>query len=342
MMTVAANSDETRTETVLACLLCGTTGRRKHSQVRDHFFLSPGAWDYSVCESCGLVWLGPRPTPDEIGRFYEGTYYTHTDADSGGNGRRGNLRRGLLATVPGYERLAPRRWRSAGYLLRLFPGFRDKALIGVMALTGQARGKLLDVGCGSGEFLALMNSAGWDVAGVEPDPDAAAVAKRRGIDVTNGTLQSASFPSQAFDAVTAAHVLEHVYDPVDLLAECRRVLKPDGRLTVVTPNAGSLAHRWFGKDWFGLEPPRHLHLFTLHALEHCARRAGLEVLQLRTSAQSAAFMWSTSRAIRSNRETPSLSMSKLPGMPFHVLEALARHFDKSAGEEILLVARPAV
>src|SRR5208283_4697550 len=113
-------------------------------------------------------------------------------------------------------------------------------------------------GCGDGRFLALMRDAGWDVYGIEPDPVAAKVAQRElGTSVTVGALEDAGFPDEAFDAVTLSHVIEHVHDPVALLAECRRVLKPDGSVVIVTPNIRSLGHQKFQSLWRGLEPPRH-------------------------------------------------------------------------------------
>ena len=125
--------------------------------------------------------------------------------------------------------------------------------MGSMALAGRAPGKLLDVGCGNGEFLAMMQQAGWDVSGVEPDPTAAQVSSERlNITVPTVDLEGASFPSKSFDAITLSHVLEHVYDPIGVLRECRRILKPAGHVVIVTPNIGSLGHARFGGNWRGL------------------------------------------------------------------------------------------
>ena len=87
------------------------------------------------------------------------------------------------------------------------------------------------------------------------------VARQRGLEVDCGAVEDQRYPAAAFDAVTLNHVIEHVPDPLATVAECRRLLKPGGRLLMFTPNAGSLAHWMFGRDWRGLEPPRHLHLF---------------------------------------------------------------------------------
>lgn len=90
----------------------------------------------------------------------------------------------------------------------------------IMYSDGARKGRLLDVGCGSGEFLAQMRELGWDVFGVEPDPQAARVAREQfGLTVWPGALAEASFPDGFFDAVTLNHVIEHVADPPWLAAE---------------------------------------------------------------------------------------------------------------------------
>jgi SAM-dependent methyltransferase len=102
-----------------------------------------------------------------------------------------------------------------------------------------------------------------------------------------GDLQSARFDDNSFDAATLSHVIEHVPDPVALLREIGRILKPGGRLVVTTPNSKSLGHGWFQRYWIGLDPPRHLNIFTLSALRECANRAGLHVVETKSTAANA-------------------------------------------------------
>jgi SAM-dependent methyltransferase len=176
---------------------------------------------------------------------------------------------------------------------------RERALLGTMCLSGAKKGALLDVGCGNGRFLSLMREAGWEVRGVEPDPVAAKIAQEEnGIPVTVGALDHAELADESFDAITLNHVIEHVHDPVALLSQCRRVLKPHGTAVIVTPNIESFGHETFGPCWRGLEPPRHLHLFSLRALRNCCERAGLRIQVLRTSARSARGIRRGSEAIK--------------------------------------------
>src|SRR5207249_6934470 len=110
-----------------------------------------------------------------------------------------------------------------------------------------------------------------------------------------GPLASHQFASGSFDAIAMSHVIEHVHDPAGLLRECHRILRPGGLLSVVTPNWSSLGHRYFGRSWRGLEPPRHLQLYTLPTLVRELRQAGFVVETARTSVRIADFIWSWSR-----------------------------------------------
>jgi len=139
---------------------------------------------------------------------------------------------------------------------------------------------LLDVGCGSGRFLARMRDLGWTVCGVEPDPEAAERARGLGLTVHTGTLSQAGFPSAAFDVVTLWEVIEHLPNPVEALVEVARVLRPDGLLVLSTPNVESLAARWFGAYWFNADVPRHVALYTPQALRRLLERAGFSTHRL--------------------------------------------------------------
>jgi SAM-dependent methyltransferase len=218
----------------------------------------------------------------------------------------------------------------------------EVAKMGTMLLDGQNKGKLLEVGCGSGRFLSRMRKAGWEVQGVELDPVAAELAREQfALPVFAGTLPEANFPEGSFDAVVLSHVIEHVYDPVGLLKECRRVLKPGGRLTIVTPNVRSRGHQAFREHWSELDPPRHLNLFSIDTMRACGEHAGLQIEVLRTSERRAWWVWEASRALKrkgtfSNRDLTWLV--SLRGLASQVREGLARRVRAEAGEELLLLA----
>src|SRR5262249_14249516 len=143
--------------------------------------------------------------------------------------------------------------------------------------------RVLDVGCGSGVLLARMQALGWQVEGIEVDPDGVNAARARGVQVRLGTLEQQKFIDNYFEAVHSAHVIEHVFDPLSLLRECYRILKPGGTLIVLTPNIASLGHKNFGYAWLNLDPPRHLVLFSVKTLGQAAKLAGFNIQRLDTT-----------------------------------------------------------
>jgi SAM-dependent methyltransferase len=140
-------------------------------------------------------------------------------------------------------------------------------MLDVMGLHASSRGRLLDVGCGNGAFLAKMRDLGWEVVGVKPDPEAARVAREDfGVTVFEGRLEEAGLSDGSLDTITMHHVIEHISDPVDVLRECYRILKPSGILVIVTPNLNALGRHLMGMSWRGWEVPRHFTLYLRRAL----------------------------------------------------------------------------
>lgn len=141
-------------------------------------------------------------------------------------------------------------------------------------------GRLLDIGCGSGAYLARMRDVGWDVTGVEVDPVAAEVARDRGLKVFAGVEEVPG----TFDVVTLNHVIEHVPEPLQLL--CDALERTGDTLLLRTPNAASLGHRLFKTRWYHLDPPRHLFVLTPKGLQRLVSRLPVDV-SMSTSNRSA-------------------------------------------------------
>lgn len=328
------------------CLLCGSEGKVLYSDLRDRLFGAPGIWTLMQCPKCLLVWLNPQPTPDDIGMLYA-QYFTHTtpnSASKNSSALRKLIKASILQSSFGYSVDGSN--RMLGSLLSLVGPLKEIVGGGVRWLGNDDKGRLLDVGCGNGGFLNQMRSLGWEVAGVEPDGEAVSVAcERYELDVFRGSLEVASFPDGHFDAITINHVIEHVPDPIGLLKECHRVLKPEGKLVVVTPNVNSLGFRQFGEYWRGLEVPRHFHLFSPQTLRACAEAAQVNVYELTTTARSAYSMWSESSLFKHDDVFKGgfpralSSFCKLNGLFFWAIEyGLSERW--GAGEELVMVARP--
>jgi len=291
-----------------------------------------------------VAWLDPRPLLEETSKLYVG-YYTHDVQPTALvlAGLRRYIAESIWAIWLGYQEGKTGLGRAAiGRVAGLLPPIREAAMLGVMGLHAERRGRLVDVGCGNGRFLARMRDLGWEVLGVEPDPEAARVARERfGLTVIPSTLEEAKLPEASVDAVTMNHVIEHVPDPIGLLAECRRILRPGGTVVVVTPNLQSLGCRVFKADWRGYEIPRHLVIFSSKALRLCAERAGLTINSLRTTARSARWMWVASKSLRASNQLSKAGIIariwrlRLEGLVFQAVEHL---LGGQMGEELVLIA----
>ena len=235
------------------CNLCGSNQAALYYEGRDRQLGGTEQFRLVRCRQCGLIYLNPRPSRDEIGRYYPDDYEPFT--------RFSHSRGGPLA-----------RWSYTRYL--------DKRCKAVMRW--KSSGRLLDLGCATGEFLARMMEYGWQVQGVELSPTAAETARREyGLDILTGDLAQAQFPDRHFDVVTLWDVLEHLYDPLAELAEINRTLKDDGLLVIELPNTRSFDAALFGPYWIGLDMPRHLYVFPPAPLEALLTQSGFEIISRR-------------------------------------------------------------
>lgn len=258
-------------EDVGLCPVCGSRQRKLlHDQLRDRvFFCAPGVWKLYRCASCGSGYLDPRPTMETIGLAYS-NYFTHQstydyEAMSWLHRARRQLANGYRNHRFGSSEMPASKLGSM--LLRLSPS--RCALLDAQARhipkASTAGATLLDVGCGNGDFMRFAQSAGWTVEGVDPDASAVKAARGQGLNVHQGDIQSLS-GSHRYDGITLSHVIEHVHDPLAVLRACFQLLKPGGWIWLDTPNLDAQGYQSYGEHWRGLEPPRHLVLFTRNTL----------------------------------------------------------------------------
>lgn len=268
-------------ENVRSCPICDSRDRAPlYVGLTDRVYTStPGKWDMYLCATCGSAYLDPRPTSSTIHLAYR-EYYTHIIPAVADTAPRTGIRRFTRALGNGY-----RNWRYGtreepatrfGILVAwLFPRARRSIDSDFRRLPRPRAGaRLLDVGFGSGAFLDHAKLAGWRVTGIDTDPLTVSSARARGLEVYETDLESYEVKPGSFDVITLSHVIEHVHDPRAFVTRTYNLLKPGGIVWIETPNQDSYGHRRFGRHWRGLEPPRHLALFSWRSLESLLRETG--------------------------------------------------------------------
>jgi SAM-dependent methyltransferase len=324
--------DGIRSRSTPTCYLCKATGTLLYKGLKDRAFGAPGTWNLKRCPnpSCGLIWLDPMPTELDIAKAYE-RYFTHGGMDQTGS-REARIQKAKTSLASLYQSC----WR-------LTPLYSEQQELDLMYLRGRRPGSVLEVGCGDGQRLAQLRARGWDVQGLEVDERAAAQAQSVfGVPVYLGSLDQAAFRDEEFDVVAMNHVLEHVHDPLRLLGECKRVLKPGGLLVSITPNTQGWVHRRFGACWYGLDPPRHLFLFSRKTLEQVARKCDFREVRTWTTAARSVWMVAGSLRIQCGE---ILSWDIWPAIKrairqptLHAAAIIARYRDPEAGDECVLYA----
>jgi 2-polyprenyl-3-methyl-5-hydroxy-6-metoxy-1,4-benzoquinol methylase len=291
------------------CPVCGAKERSVlHDDLKDCvFFCAPGKWTLYLCQSCGSGYLDPRPTRESIGLAYR-RYFTHVLNTPQSTSELSWLHLIRRALANGYRnhRFGTRQ-RPASYLgvlaAMLLPSQRSVLESERRHLPRPSPGaQLLDVGCGNGDFLDFAHRAGWRVVGVELDSKAAETARSRGLDVRLGGVDVLDTEKERFDGITLSHIIEHVHDPLEVLHTCHHLLKPGGWIWLETPNLEAQGHMRYGTSWRGLEPPRHLILFTCASLTHALREAGFQSIQIQSYRPQCKHLWGASEAIRQGRD----------------------------------------
>jgi len=340
-----------RTRAVTNCPVCGGAGRARYQDLEDRAYGVPGCWEIIDCLKCGSGWLNPAPLPEDIGQCYVGSYYTHErpEAVSLGKSRKAALaRRMVLSARKGYTLLRPpgRFGSMAGSILACIPSIWSRACLGNedMLPAWKPGGRLLEIGCGAGQFLGFMQLLGWRVCGIELDPVAAGLARTAlACNIHTGTIEDAQLEDESFDVVVSSHVIEHVFDPASFVARAGRLLKRGGTITTLTPNYGSVGHKAFGSDWYCLDPPRHLCLFTPKSLQALFAQSGLfGDIRTRTITRASRLVMRRRLAVRATGQFLGDVESKLGAriseLLFRAMEAAGNPFLRW-GEEIRCVAR---
>jgi len=198
------------------------------------------------CDDCGLVFLNPQPSDEELGRIYSADYFLGSESEAG------------RQAVSNLKQATARFYLSE-----------------IQRYYGGKKGRLLEVGCGDGDFLVSAEAAGWQVTGIEYSEAACEKARQR---LKNGTVRSgelpaAKLPAEQFDLCVLSDVIEHVRSPLDFLKEIHRVLKPGGALFIATPASDSWSARLMRQKWMEFKP-EHLTYFDRQNLQTALFNSG--------------------------------------------------------------------
>jgi SAM-dependent methyltransferase len=246
----------------LVCPLCGGELRPNAARAFDRLVTGDGPFTVSACRACSYGVTVPALRGAELDRYYGGEYFGGF-YDVGSLAASGPLERGRERFR---RRAARHRFGRAPY-----------------AVSGLEPGRVLDVGCGSGELLAHYAALGWEAYGIDPAPSAVAATRRRGLSVHEGTLADRPWDGVKFDLIVFSHSLEHIPEPLDVLRQAVASLAGGGRLALALPNWRCWQRHLFRGRWFHLDLPRHLQHFSPRALKVTADVLGLEVLEIGTS-----------------------------------------------------------
>ena len=234
----------------MACPLCGESESRKLFQATDRLYRTTDKrFQVVECRRCGLIRLDPLPSDDELRRYYPDEYWFAPRSDT------------VSRLEEGYRR----------FVLRDHLQF-------ILRAAGQ--GLLIDVGCGGGLLLRLLQERGLRVAGLDTSRAAAMAAwQHNRVRVICAELDQAPLGRESCRVLTMFHVVEHLPDPVSYLKSARELLEPDGRLIIQVPNASSWQFRLLGSRWNGADVPRHLVDYRECDVERLLDKCGFEVVR---------------------------------------------------------------
>jgi 2-polyprenyl-3-methyl-5-hydroxy-6-metoxy-1,4-benzoquinol methylase len=238
-------------EKLINCPVCGTDKYNPFLVCIDHT-VSRETFEIVQCASCGFKFTNPRPEEDKLGPYYiSEEYVSHS-----------NTKKGFI--------------NSTYQTVRKFTLLKKLQLISKYFKTGD----ILDIGCGTGEFLSVCKNAKWNTMGIEPSPDARKMARENHKLDVREEADIKSLPESCFDIITMWHVLEHVPKLNERIEELKRLIKPSGIIIIAVPNCDSLDAKIYQEFWAAYDVPRHLYHFTPMDIESVFKKHGLKMFKI--------------------------------------------------------------
>lgn len=234
------------------CPSCGSSDIRKVVTCKD-YTVSHEYFDIWECGDCTLRFTQDIPDIKNIGPYYQSdSYISHSDTE-----------KGLVNKVYKIARNYTLNWKMN--------------LVETSLGKNKQKGKLLDIGSGTGAFLQRVVASGWSVTGIEPDEGARTICKTKYGLQADSPEKLFEFQDEQYDAVTMWHVLEHVHQLHEYMDQVKRVLKPNGVALIALPNYTSGDAKHYKEYWAAYDVPRHLYHFSPSALSRLVNQHGLQV-----------------------------------------------------------------
>lgn len=210
---------------------------KKHFLTVKDYSVSKETFDLYYDETLDMLITHPQPSLENLGKYYESEdYISHTDN-----------KRSL------FEKL-----------YHFIKSIALKNKLNLINSLQPQKGRILDIGAGTGEFLSVAKNDGWQTIGVEPSDRAKAIAKNKGVSFVEETSE---LENHSFDVISMWHVLEHVPDLDKQIKELKRLLKPTGTLIIAVPNFKSFDAKHYGKFWAAFDVPIHFWHFSKTAIK---------------------------------------------------------------------------
>ena len=262
------------------CILCHSDNYQKLFNSKDRLLkVDDAEFQVVKCRECGMVYINPQPSPEEIVKYYPSNYAPYL---SKGSFKPSKILRMIEVSkfflLENFPKLSYRIKKIKRHLFKSDTHVEKN----VSPSSDVDEISCLDFGCGSGRHMERLREKHprWKISGLDNSSIACNTASEKGFEVYCGSVDQVNLPKESFDRVYMNSVIEHLHDPRLALQKVNFTLKHGGKLRVMTPNISSIGARLFRQYWHALDTPRHLYLFNQTTLKYMLEETGFKVNNL--------------------------------------------------------------